>query len=188
MRVFVAINPPDEVRMRIGEAERELREAGFPIRWVPAENVHLTLKFLGEVPEERLRDVYEVVNAAVKGIDVFDMAVSGLGAFPSLRRPNVVWLGVELDSVLSSLQVRTEENLGQLGFPREDRPFRPHLTLGRARKRVESSEFRGLEDIVRRIEYSDSFRVGTVDIMSSRLMPTGAIHDVIHTAELGARM
>ncbi|KPK65146.1 MAG: hypothetical protein AMS21_05570 [Gemmatimonas sp. SG8_38_2] len=148
MRVFVAINPPREVRARIGEAERDLREAGFPIRWVPAENVHLTLKF----------------------------------------RPSVVWLGVELDSVLSSLQARTEENLSLLGFPREDRPFRPHLTLGRSRKRAEMSEFRGLETIVSRLEYSDSFRVGTVDVMSSRLMPTGAVYDVIHRAELGDKI
>jgi len=188
MRVFVAINPPREVRARIGEAERDLREAGFPIRWVPAENVHLTLKFLGEVAEKQLRDVYEAVDGAVSGIDVFEMAVGGFGAFPSLRRPSVVWLGVELDSVLSSLQARTEENLSLLGFPREDRPFRPHLTLGRSRKRAEMSEFRGLETIVSRLEYSDSFRVGTVDVMSSRLMPTGAVYDVIHRAELGDKI
>jgi 2'-5' RNA ligase len=187
MRVFVAINPTAAVRARLGEAVRELREAGFPIRWVPTENVHLTLKFLGEVPEKQLPELFSAVERAVSGIGTFEMHLGGFGAFPSLRRPSVVWTGVELGPTLAGLQRQVEDALAELGFPREERSFHPHLTLGRARKRAAVAEFRGLDELIQRLEYSGSFHVETVDVMRSRLMPAGAIYDVIRAAGLERR-
>jgi len=182
MRTFVALVPSAAEQGRLADAAADLRDAGFPIRWVPPENVHLTLKFLGELPEERVREVCSAVDGAAAGVPPFVMGVGGFGAFPSLRRPQVVWVGVELEPTLESLQASLEEALAGLGFPREQRPFRPHLTLGRARKHVSPNEFRGLADLAQRIEYRDAFQIRSLDVMSSRLMPTGAIYDVVHSA------
>jgi 2'-5' RNA ligase len=183
MRTFVALVPSDAELARLADAAAGLRNAGFPIRWVPPENVHLTLKFLGEVPEERVQEVCAAVDGAAAGVAPFEMTVGRFGAFPSLGRPQVVWVGVELESTLQSLQGSLEEALAGLGFPREERPFRPHLTLGRARKRVSPNEFRGLDDLVQRLEYGDAFQIRSVDVMRSRLMPTGAIYDIVHSAD-----
>ena len=184
MRVFVAINPTEAVRSRVKAAARPLREAGFPIRWVADENVHLTMKFLGEVPEERLEDLYRAVDEAAECVSSFDMNLKGFGAFPSLRRPSVVWTGIDLDPALAELQGRTEDALAVLDYPREDRRFHPHLTLGRARKKARPSEFEGLAEAMERLEYSDNCRVEAVDVVRSVLMPTGAVYDIIHSAEL----
>jgi 2'-5' RNA ligase len=187
MRTFLALVPSEAEQARLADAAAGLRDAGFPVRWVPAGNVHLTLKFLGEVSEERVREVCSAVDGAAAGVGPFKMAVGRFGAFPSLRRPQVIWVGVELDSTLGSLQESVEEALASLGFPREERRFRPHMTLGRARKRVSPNEFRGLDDLVSRMEYHDAFRIRSVDVMSSRLMPQGAIYDAVHSSNLESR-
>ncbi|UCC73077.1 MAG: RNA 2',3'-cyclic phosphodiesterase [Gemmatimonadota bacterium] len=184
MRVFVALNLSDAERSRLADAAAGLRDAGFPVRWVAPENVHLTLKFLGEIPEARVPDVCSAVGEAAADLSSFAMAVGGFGAFPSLRRPQVVWVGVEPNSTLASLHESLEGQLALLGFPREDRPFRPHLTLGRTRRRAAPSEFRGLDELVKQTEYRDTFQIRSVDVMQSRLMPRGPIYSVVHSADL----
>jgi 2'-5' RNA ligase len=184
MRVFVAVNPSSEERARLGAATRTLREAGFPIRWVSPDNVHLTLKFLGEVGEERVSEVSAAIEKAAAGSGALEMAVGGFGAFPSLRRPSVVWVGIESSAALQNLQERVEGALADLDFPREGRAFRPHLTIGRAKKRARPSEFRGLDDALNGLEYEDVYQVRAVEVMRSRLMPSGAIYDVVQTVEL----
>jgi 2'-5' RNA ligase len=186
MRIFIAINPTTAVRSRVNAATRPLREAGFPIRWVADENVHLTLKFLGEVPEERLDDLYRAVDGAAGGVSTFDMNLKGFGVFPSPRRPSVVWVGVDLDPPLAELQSRTEDALAELGYAREDRRFHPHLTLGRSKKKARPPEFEGLAEAIERLEYGDTFRTASVDVMRSVLMPTGAVYDIIHSAKLNS--
>jgi 2'-5' RNA ligase len=185
MRVFIAVNPTEEELGRLGEASRPLREAGFAVRWLPPENVHLTLKFLGEVSEERVPQVTAAVAEAVAGVRAFEMTVSGFGAFPSVKRPGVVWAGIEASEALQSVYERVEAALEPLGFPRESRPFRPHLTIGRGRKRSKPAEFRGLADaLAERSDYRDTFRVRAVETMRSRLMPKGAIYEALDSAGL----
>ncbi len=184
MRVFVAINPSPEERARLAQASRALRKGGYPIRWVPPENVHLTLKFLGEVAEAQLPGVCAAVDESAKGLGALEMVVRNFGAFPNLRRPQVVWAGMQSSPALEALQSRVEGALADLGFPRERRAFRPHLTLGRAQKRTRVSDFRGLEELVAGLSYDDVYRVRGVDVMRSRLLPRGAIYDLLHTAEL----
>ncbi len=184
MRVFVAINPSSEERDRLAEASRAMREAGYPIRWVAPENVHLTLKFLGEVAEAQVPGVCAAVDESAKGLGALEMAVRDFGAFPNLRRPQVVWAGLAGCAPLDELQSRIEVALAGLGFPREQRKFQPHLTLGRSQKRTRVSDFQGLEELVKGLKYEDVYRVRGVDVMRSRLTPRGAIYDVLHTAEL----
>jgi 2'-5' RNA ligase len=146
--------------------------------------VHLTLKFLGEISEDGVPDVCSGVAGAVAGIRAFDMAVDGFGAFPSLRRPSVVWTGIELNPSLERVQKSVEEALCELGYPREERRFKPHLTVGRAHKRASPSDFRGFEALVGQLSYRDTYRVSAIDVMQSRLKPTGAVYDVVHSARL----
>lgn len=185
MRVFVAINSSEEERVRLAAATSPLRQAGYPIRWVPTENIHLTLKFLGEVPQERVSEVSSAVDAAAAGIGPFDMTLQGAGAFPSPRRPNVVWVGIKANEQLAGLQAKIEAALESIGFPREDRRFSPHLTIGRAkRKGARPPEFQGFEDALARLSYEDTFRVSAVDVMMSHLMPGGAVYEVAHGSRL----
>ena len=184
MRVFVAVNASREERARLGQASSVLRDAGFPVRWVPTDNVHLTLKFLGEVSEERREELAAAVDGAVAGLGTVRMTVGGFGAFPSLRRPNVIWVGIELNEQLETLQNRLESELAALGFAKETRPFRPHLTLGRTRRGASPSEFAGLDRLAQQISYRDCFEVRAVELMRSRLLPGGAVYDVIHRSEL----
>jgi 2'-5' RNA ligase len=184
MRVFVAINLSDEERARLTGAARRLRESDFPVRWVPPQNVHLTLKFLGEVGEDRLAELYSAVDEASSGSAAFDMALRGFGAFPSLRRPRVVWAGVEHEATLARLQEKVEMGLEAVGYERENRRFHPHLTLGRARKGARAGDFDGFEDLVNGLSYEGRFRVTAVDVMRSRLDPGGAVYSVLHSTSL----
>jgi 2'-5' RNA ligase len=157
MRIFIAVNITEAERERLAAASRPLREAGYPIRWVTAENVHLTLKFLGEVSEDRVAEVCVGVDGAADGVDAFEMRVGGFGAFPNPRRPNVIWSGIEPSPTLGELQERVEAELSSIGFPREDRKFRPHLTIGRAKKKARPHEFGDLEEALAELSYADTF-------------------------------
>jgi 2'-5' RNA ligase len=112
------------------------------------------------------------------------MSLAGLGAFPSLRRPQVVWVGVEANAALQGLQQRIEDVLAELRFPRETRAFHPHLTLGRARKRSSAGQFKGLGDLLQGLKYRDAFIVDAVELMRSRLQPGGAVYDVVNRTSL----
>lgn len=186
MRVFVAINLSPQEKARLETAARPLVESRFPVRWVDPQSVHLTLKFLGEVDEDRLPELCAAVDSAAAGCKGLDMVVNGFGAFPSLRRPRVVWAGVDDDPLLSGLQERVESALGALGFEPEPRRFHPHLTLGRARKHARPTEFNGFDELLGQLAYEDSFWAAAVDVMESRLKPSGATYSVIHSVRLEA--
>ncbi len=136
MRTFIAIFPPPEIRESLLEAARGL-SAEQNIRWSRPENVHLTLKFLGEVPEENLDGVRGVLGRICERRGPFEAAISGFGAFPSSRKARVVWADItEGRDALRALAEDLEGSLASLGFARETRhAFRPHVTLGRARGR-----------------------------------------------------
>ena len=185
MRAFVAINPSGEERRRLHEASSELRRKEFPVRWVPRENVHLTLKFLGEVQEGRIDELKAALRMALDGVPGFEMRVNGFGAFPSARRPRVLWAGVEAEPSLERVQERVETALAELGFEREGRPFHPHLTLGRARRGARPKEFRGMEELLERLPCDEAIAVRSVDVMRSRLKPSGAEYEVLEQVALG---
>lgn len=184
MRVFVAINPPEAVKQRLYMSVRELREDDYPIRWVSPEAIHLTLKFLGELSESRLDGVAEALRRALEGVGRFEARAAGFGAFPSARRPSVVWVGVEGGARLDAAHGCVEEALAGLGFEKETRDFRPHMTLGRARRGARPQRFRGLEEALARLVADEAFPVGSVDVMRSTLKPTGAEYAAVRRIEL----
>jgi 2'-5' RNA ligase len=135
MRAFVAVFPPPEIRRVLVEAARRLPRTG-EVRWVRPANVHLTLKFLGEVPEEDLDRVAEALEPVCDRHEPFEVEPTGFGAFPSTRRGRILWAGIgEGSERLRALAEDVEDSLERLGFEREARAYFPHLTLGRARGR-----------------------------------------------------
>jgi RNA 2',3'-cyclic 3'-phosphodiesterase len=189
-RLFVALEPPDAVRRRLAAMAAELRRTAGrgadEIRWVPAENVHLTLQFLGAVPEERVPDVEEAVRAAAAAARPLSLEVRGAGGFPNARRPRVVWAGVDGDvAALAALVADLGRRLAPLGFPPEGRPFSAHLTLGRAR------EGRGAPGIGGALASAAAsagvpWRATEVVLFESHLSPKGPRYEAVLHAALAA--
>lgn len=141
MRLFIALALPDEVRAELAQTQRRLR--GHPLRWSPPQGMHLTLQFLGEADA----GLVPPLLTALAGLDVapLRLRLEGLGGFPNARQPRVVWAGVDGDTVaLAALQAAVVAATAPLGFVAEERPFRAHLTLGRARPDAGPVELRAL--------------------------------------------
>lgn len=185
MRLFVALNLPAEERDRLYEAAAPLRATEFPFRWVAPAAIHLTLKFLGEVHREAIDRVRGVVRAVAAKAAPFEVSLGGFGAFPTLRRPRVLWAGVEPTPQLRSLKHDLEWELARLGFEREVRAFHPHLTLGREMTRAQVSDFRAFESTVAGLHYEGLLEVRTVEVMRTILSPKGARYEPIHGLRLG---
>jgi RNA 2',3'-cyclic 3'-phosphodiesterase len=134
MRLFAALPVPEPARSDVSRLLQRLRGGDWPVRWVHEDNVHLTLKFFGEVPPDRLDVIAEALQFAVPGTGPLDLSLAEPGVFPNLRRPRVVWLGVSAPAALELLQDRLERRAEAIGFPPEGAPYHPHLTLGRVRE------------------------------------------------------
>jgi 2'-5' RNA ligase len=134
MRLFAAVPLPEPARSEVARLLGRLRESPLPVRWVRDEGAHLTLKFFGEVVPERLEVIEEAVRFAASDTGALPLRLASLGAFPSLGRPKVLWLGLESPPALELLQDRLERGGEAIGFPPEGAPFQPHVTLGRVRE------------------------------------------------------
>ncbi len=153
MRLFTAIDIPDEVRRNLRNLVEKLRPTAR-IAWSPVENLHVTTKFIGEWPENRL-DEMKAVLGGVGSPGVVEISVRGLGWFPTAEHPRVFWAGIESGSALRSLAHATESAVAQIGVPVEERAFSPHLTLARIRERVP------LDALMRAIEAIPSLEFGS---------------------------
>jgi len=175
------------VRQGLWDAIGPVRERGLPVKWVRPEGLHLTLKFLGDVEEERgpaLRGALALAagdGAEARGVTVH---IEGFGVFPDFRRPRIVWAGVTPDPALELLQHRVEQAFAPLGFPTEARPFRPHLTLGRAGRDARPRGFTGLEGALATLAFAETAVIGDLDLMESTLQSGGAVYQVKHRERL----
>lgn len=184
MRLFIALNLPKKERMRIHRASARLREGDLPVRWIDPENYHLTLKFLGSVHQARVRDIEEIVQRVAQSTLQFDMTLESFGAFPTIRRPRVVWLGVVASAELRCLKQDLEWGLADAGFEAETRAFHPHLTLGRADAKGGAGQFRGFDEVLAETEFEGRATVHTLDLMRSHLSREGATYSVVSSAKL----
>jgi 2'-5' RNA ligase len=184
VRLFIAVNVPPQVRREAWEAASALRQRRYPVKWVAPESLHVTVKFLGEVDDERAEQVVEALERAAAGAKPFPLLISGFGAFPSLRHPRVVWVGCDAAPPLELLQHRVECEMAEIGFPLEGRPFHPHITLGRARRDARKPDFAGFGVEVERLDYAVEITVESVDLMASTLTPSGAKYAVRHAVPL----
>lgn len=185
MRLFIALNLTSKERQRIYRAARKLREADLPVRWVEHADMHLTLKFLGEVRPESAGKVRAAIERVAAKTSPFQLSLGGCGAFPTIRRPRVIWVGAEATPELRCLKHDLEWELAPLGFEREVRAFHPHLTLGRARSSARAGDFRDFQAFAADYTYEGEARIRTVDLMVSHLSSKGVRYEKLHSVRLG---
>lgn len=173
MRVFVAIYPPLEVRENLLQRARDLLP-GDEFRWAKPANVHLTLKFLGDIGEESLTGLKETLDVVCGRHEQFEILPCGIGAFPSSHKPRVVWAGVDEGAdALIALAEDLEGSLTMLGFEREKRKFKPHITLGRSRNRPGTLPA-GTETVT-----APGFSARRVELVKSSLAADGAAYSAL---------
>jgi len=183
-RTFCAIELPEEVRARLAAHAKQLREAvpEATASWSKPENVHLTLKFFGNVPTQNLSEISGAASRVAKEFSSFQIRIGGTGVFPRRSRPQVLWIGVEDSSGrLSDLQQRLEEEFAREGFPKEDRGYRPHLTIARLRR---PEDARPLAEAHIQTKFSFiEVPVNEFVVFRSQLSPKGSIYTVISKHE-----
>jgi len=189
IRSFIAIELPEEAKKGLARLRKGLeRDEHKFVKWVDPGGIHLTLKFLGNIPSKRVAEITEAIEEAAQGVSPFHLEISGTGVFPNLRQVRVFWVGIggELDK-LSRLQQNIDSALAALGFAKEERPFVPHLTLARIREGASSSERRSFGELVGSIIFEDKYpvEVEAIRLMRSQLMPAGAIYTCLSLVGLG---
>jgi 2'-5' RNA ligase len=186
IRSFLAIELPATVQAKIGKIEEAAKATSADVRWVSPGKIHLTLKFFGNIEESKIDSIAAAIQGPIGAAKPFHLSVRGTGAFPNLRNPRVIWIGlVDGEGGLAALQKEVESSLEKIGFEPEDRPFRPHLTLGRVKSN------RGKEDLIRSVEkYREeeigTFQVERVVLFKSDLTPTGPIYTSLREIKLSA--
>lgn len=188
LRLFVAVELPEEVLRALADTQRELRKRGVDgLRWVRPEGIHLTLKFLGETPPEKAPDIERALEVAVKGTPPHTLSLGRLGTFGSRNAPRVLWVDMAGDvETLKSLQESVERVISPLGFPRENRSFSPHLTLARIRPENAREVARPLAEAVAAVRPPEAeLRVTEVSLMRSDLRHGGAVYTRLRSVVLG---
>jgi len=187
IRAFIAINLPPQLRAKLAAVQQALQRApgGQAVRWTAAGQIHLTLRFLGNVPAESVAEIQATLPQACAGIAPFDLQAGGLGCFPNPRQPRIIWVGLtgELEA-LRHLQDQVERATAPWGEP-EARQFHPHLTIGRV-KPEQAKPARPLAEVLqaRPAEPLGTWRVQQVDLMQSRLAPGGAEYSLLNSLAL----
>jgi len=191
IRSFIAIELPDDLRWELSRLQKKLKVDRPRVKWVNPEGIHLTLKFLGDVDNAMIEPITQAMTQATQEIPPFNLDVQQLGAFPSLQRVQVVWVGLggEVDKLAKLCQF-LESNLTRLGFAAEQRPFTPHLTLARLSNEASPSERQRFGELIAstRLELSYSIKVDALSLMRSQLASTGAIYSRISLSELNKNL
>ncbi len=188
VRVFVAVGLSDDVRQQLIDAADRIRTR-IPegIQWANPAGMHLTLKFLGNIPASGVNPLLDCLVPVAQEADPFPLSLSGLGMFPNHRKPRVLWAGVEGDlDALSRLQQSAENAINALGYPPEQRPFRPHITLGRPRRSVSDAQLARIGSTVSAVAPPSpvAWTVDSIDVMQSELHPSGARYTILGSAPL----
>jgi RNA 2',3'-cyclic 3'-phosphodiesterase len=173
VRLFVALFPPPDVReLMLAAARQAVSASSSPdeLRWTSPKNIHLTIRFLGDVAPAKVGELSVALRAVVRGHEQFDVAIDRLGAFPSLGKARVIWFGVgEGEEAVRGLAADVEEAVSSLGLPSEDRPFSPHVTIARTRGRQVELEAGVPVDVFR-------FRASRLELVESTLSSRGATY------------
>ena len=175
-RAFIAIDLPESVKSFLSEAQEALKLYGFRVKWLRPQNIHLTLKFLGDTATADTDKIAAAMTLAAKNCPVVSLAAKGIGVFPNVRRPRVIWAGLNGQvEILADLQQTLDAHLADLGFPGETRAFKSHLTLGRVKGKIASAGIKAAIDKLKDFE-SGSFEINQLILFKSELRSTGAVY------------
>jgi 2'-5' RNA ligase len=190
IRAFIAIDLSTEIQQRLNDVLDNYKTllSKIPIRWVPVTNIHLTLKFLGELSTSNLNILTDMLKTEVTSHHQFEISVGGSGAFPNIRQPRIIWVGVEAPPELASIQIGIESATARLGYAREERAFSPHLTIGRISRNVSMLEVKVISQTLEnnRVGFLGAICIEKVHLYRSDLQPTGAVYTRIFTASLNS--
>ena len=175
-RIFIAVPLDHALARAVETAERQLEAAGVVLKWIAPDNLHLTLRFLGEISPPQLTRARRAARAAVEGVEAFQIRITGIGAFPTVRRPRVVWVGVaEGAEKLVDLAHRLDDALARERFPKESRAFHPHLTLARIKGAGRSPALEAAIGPLGALEVGRQW-VKSLVVLESHLRPSGALY------------
>jgi RNA 2',3'-cyclic 3'-phosphodiesterase len=194
IRAFVAVELPARVLESLASLQDDLREqlgrAAGTVRWTRPEGLHITLQFLGDVPSAQVDAIGEALQTSIAGQRVAKLAISKVGAFPNENRPRILWVGLDGDiPVLSGVASAVADGLKSLGYS-PDKPFKPHITLGRVREHARPDEVRAIAQALEVAqeeahEYREEFTAGAVSLMKSKLGPGGSVYTRLEHAAIG---
>jgi len=188
LRTFIAVDIPSHIRQTIQQQTEPLRKTlgTSLVRWVAVENLHLTLKFLGDVSPTNIEMLKQMLRAEADLVQNFEMDIQGLGSFPNLRRPRVLFIGIQAPAGLESLYHGIETACARLGYASEERRFSPHLTIGRVRVDIPASGQQKIRDALEEtmIDSAGIARVDSVHLYKSELKPTGSAYTRLFSAPL----
>jgi len=183
-RTFIAIDFPDTVIDKIKILQKSINGSYLSIiRWTKPDNIHLTLKFLGEVELEKIQLIEKSLDAIANKTEPFNLNLAEIGAFPNWGHPRIIWIGLENSEPLLSVAKEIEENLDKLGFQREIKPFSPHLTIGRVRDKTSYKDIQMLENKCRTItRIKDRILIDNFYMYKSDLQPFGPVYTLLHSS------
>lgn len=180
MRLFVAIELSEEIREALAQIEAHLKYSGTDVKWVNKDNIHLTLKFLGEVSEEKAKEISAILDGIAKTTKPFEISLNGIGAFPKIEYPRVIWVGLDRGVAESSrLAGRIDEELSKVGFEKESRPFAAHLTIGRVRSPKNKEKLREKLTNCQLLTVNCQL-ISSLALFQSTLTPKGPIYTKLH--------
>ena len=188
VRVFIAIELSEPVCDAIQKQTARLRQTlgNELIRWVPTQNMHLTLKFLGDTTTSHLEFLKQMLAREANLHPQFNLQLDGLGAFPTSKRPRLLWIGIHAPTELVSLQKSIETGTTRLGYEQEERAFSPHLSIGRVRQNINPPEMQKIRTALDTIQLGNigTARVDSIHLYKSDLQPSGSIYTKLFTAPL----
>ncbi len=188
IRTFIAVDLPPSVLEALGQLSSQLQKKlpDTPVRWVNNQKMHLTLKFLGDISTENIGMVEKILQSESAKHPAMEIGIGGIGAFPKMRHPRVIWIGVEAPTDLFDLRRGIEDGVARLGYPYDKYDFAPHLTLGRISRKASAEDVRTVGNVLH--DYQVGFigvaRIEAVHLYMSDLHPDGAKYTCLYSAAL----
>ena len=188
MRIFIAIDFPADIIQKIDNIISFLKTLtpAKAIKWVSADNLHLTLKFIGDYPEQNLEQLIDIMDHELKPFPVFDITIQGMGMYPNEKNPRVIWLGISHDETLLKIHKQVDNTLQKVGVKPDRRDFDAHLTIARARRRTGKAIVQEVGNILstNKLDTLGQVTVDEILLIKSELTPQGPIYTQLHRVPL----
>lgn len=184
IRCFIAIPIAQEIKEELISLQEQLKKAEAQVKWVKPDSIHLTLKFMGNVPRNKIISVTKIIKEIAHKKEWFEISLDTLGAFPSIKKPRVIWVGLrDPQKRMKQLAQELDRRLFSIGLPKEEKEFVPHLTLGRVKKLDNRDKLVEIMSSLK-VVFAGKMLVTKINLMKSQLTPAGPIYSVISTGHI----